>query len=67
MKHMIEFSRHKDLKTVRGQVLAENATMLAMCAELGFHIAVDPDDPSVKTMTLPAHPLTSPCDDLEFG
>jgi acetyltransferase len=56
MKHMIEFSRHKDLKTVRGQVLAENATMLAMCAELGFHIAVDPDDPSVKTVTLPVHP-----------
>ena len=51
MKHMIEFSRHKDLKTVRGQVLAENAT-----AELGFHIAVDPDDPSVKTVTLPVHP-----------
>ena len=44
MKHMIEFSRQKDLKTARGQVLAENATMLAMCAELGFHIAVDPDD-----------------------
>jgi hypothetical protein len=37
-------------------VLAENATMLAMCAELGFHIAVDPDDPSVKTVTPPVHP-----------
>ena len=53
MKHMIEFSKHKDLKTVRGQVLSENATMLAMCAELGFHIADDPDDPGVKTVTLP--------------
>jgi acetyltransferase len=53
MKHMIEFSRHKDLKTVRGQVLSENTTMLAMCAELGFHIANDPDDPGVKTVTLP--------------
>jgi hypothetical protein len=30
--------------------------MLAMCAELGFHIAVDPDDPSVKTVTLPVNP-----------
>jgi hypothetical protein len=37
-------------------VLAENATMLAMCAELGFHIAVDPDDPSLKTVILPVHP-----------
>jgi hypothetical protein len=33
---MIEFSKHKDLKTVRGQVLTENFTMLAMCAELGL-------------------------------
>jgi RimJ/RimL family protein N-acetyltransferase len=53
MKHMIEFSRRKDLKVVQGQVLSENTTMLAMCAELGFHIADDPDDPGVKTVTLP--------------
>ena len=53
MKQMIEFAKHKDLTTVRGQVLSENSTMLAMCAELGFHIADDPDDPGVKTVTLP--------------
>ena len=53
MKRMIEFSRRKDLKIVQGQVLSENTTMLAMCAELGFHIADDPDDPGVKTVTLP--------------
>jgi GNAT superfamily N-acetyltransferase len=53
MKHMIEFSRHKGLKTVRGQVLSENAAMLAMCAELGFDIADDADDYGVKTVTLP--------------
>jgi RimJ/RimL family protein N-acetyltransferase len=53
MKHMIEFSTHKHLKAVQGQVLSENTTMLAMCAELGFHIADDPDDPGVKTVTLP--------------
>src|SRR5271154_5307326 len=53
MKHMIEFSKHKDLRTVRGQVLSENSAMLAMCAELGFHIADDPEDPGVKTVTLP--------------
>jgi acetyltransferase len=34
-------------------VLAENTTMLAMCTELGFHITNDPDDPGVKTVTLP--------------
>jgi acetyltransferase len=53
MKRMIEFSKHKNLKTVQGQVLSENTTMLTMCAELGFHIADDPDDPGVKTVTLP--------------
>ena len=53
MKRMIEFSKRKDLKIVQGQVLSENTTMLAMCAELGFHIADDPDDPGVKTVTLP--------------
>jgi RimJ/RimL family protein N-acetyltransferase len=53
MKRMIEFSKHKNLNTVRGQVLSENTTMLAMCAELGFHIANNPDDPGVKTVTLP--------------
>jgi RimJ/RimL family protein N-acetyltransferase len=53
MKHMIEFLKRKDLKIVQGQVLSENTTMLAMCAELGFHIADDPDDSGVKTVTLP--------------
>jgi RimJ/RimL family protein N-acetyltransferase len=53
MKHMIEFSRHKGLKTVRGRVLSENTAMLAMCAEFGFHIAEDSDEFGVKTVTLP--------------
>jgi len=53
MKHMIDFAKDKKLKTVRGQVLSENATMLAMCTELGFHVANDRRDPGVKTVTLP--------------
>jgi GNAT superfamily N-acetyltransferase len=64
MKHMIEFSKHKGLKTVRGQVLSENITMLTMCAELGFHIADDPDDHSLRIVTLPvladSHAMASP-------
>ena len=36
-------------------MLSENTTMLGMCAELGFHIADAPDDPGVKTVTLPPH------------
>jgi RimJ/RimL family protein N-acetyltransferase len=53
MKRMIEYSKQKRLKTVRGQVPSENTAMLTMCAELGFHIADDPDDFVVKTVTLP--------------
>jgi RimJ/RimL family protein N-acetyltransferase len=52
MKRMIEHAKQKNLKTVHGQVLAENATMLAMCAELGFHVADDPDDPRLKAVML---------------
>jgi GNAT superfamily N-acetyltransferase len=55
MKHMIKFAKHKALKNVRGQVLWQNTTMLAMCTELGFHIADDPSDPGVRVVTLPVN------------
>jgi RimJ/RimL family protein N-acetyltransferase len=53
MKHMIAYAKDKGLKVVRGQVLAENTTMLKMCAELGFHATDDPDEHGVKLVTLP--------------
>jgi GNAT superfamily N-acetyltransferase len=53
MKHIIAYAKQKGLKTVRGQVLAENSTMLQMCGELGFHASDDPDDRGVKLVTLP--------------
>jgi GNAT superfamily N-acetyltransferase len=56
MKHMIAYAQEKGLKSVHGQVLAENATMLQMCAELGFHIAND-DEAGVKLVTLPLSEL----------
>lgn len=52
MKHMIANAKEKGLKTVRGQVLAENTTMLQMCAELGFHSADDPTERGVKLVEL---------------
>ena len=52
MNRIIEFAKQKGLKTVRGQVLSENTAMLAMCAELGFHIGDDADEPSLKSVTL---------------
>lgn len=53
MKHMIAYAREHGLKAVRGQVLAENTTMLQMCGELGFHIRHDPDDPGTYQVELP--------------
>lgn len=62
MKHMIVYARKKDLKTVHGQVLAENSTMLTMCSELGFHIADDPNERGIKIVTLPLHELPAVTD-----
>lgn len=53
MRHMIAYAKDKGLKTVRGQVLGENATMLQMCGELGFHSTDDPDERGVKLVELP--------------
>jgi acetyltransferase len=53
MKQIIEFSKDKGLKSIRGEVLCENTIMLTMCTELGFHITDDPDDRGVKIVTLP--------------
>jgi acetyltransferase len=53
MKHMIAYAKANGLKSVRGQVLAENSTMLQMCGELGFHATDDPDERGVKLVTLP--------------
>jgi N-acetylglutamate synthase-like GNAT family acetyltransferase len=53
MKHMIANAKDKGLKTVHGQVLAENSTMLLMCSELGFHTTDDAGERGVKLVTLP--------------
>lgn len=60
MQHMIEFAKRKGLKTVQGQVLAENTTMLTMCAQIGFQIAGDPEDSGVKLIILPLNDLPPP-------
>ena len=52
MKHMIANAKDKGLKTVHGQVLAGNSSMLLMCSELGFHTVEDPDERGVKVVTL---------------
>src|SRR5262249_32276994 len=37
MRRVIDYAKEKGLRRVYGDVLAENTTMLQMCAELGFY------------------------------
>lgn len=52
MQQIILYARHRHLQRIHGQVLAENTTMLQMCSELGFDVAIDPDDPDIRIVTL---------------
>jgi acetyltransferase len=53
MHQMITYAQEKGLKTVHGQVLNENGTMLTMCGELGFDIHDDALEHGVKRVKLP--------------
>ena len=52
MQLIVDYARADGLAAIAGQVLRENATMLAMCGALGFKIAADPEDPDLKIVTL---------------
>jgi acetyltransferase len=60
MQIIIEYARWVGLKTIEGQVLRENTTMLQMCHELGFTIAADPDDREVAVVKLTLAPAAPP-------
>ena len=53
MRIMIEYAHWLGLRVIEGQVLRQNSTMLAMCRDLGFTIAAEPDDPALCRVTLP--------------
>ena len=53
MELIIEYARAEGFRSVRGQVLRANVTMLDMCRKLGFHIASEPQDPSIVVVNLP--------------
>lgn len=57
MSHLIEYARAEGLKRLYGHILQHNTTMLAMCRNLGFDIAPDPDDPSLvkAELVFPPH------------
>jgi acetyltransferase len=44
MRRLIEIARQYGISELIGDVLRENQPMLAMCRDLGFEIAPDPDD-----------------------
>jgi len=52
MQIMIEWAHSIGLRTIEGQVLRENATMLTMCQQLGFRVALDAEDPTVMSVSL---------------
>ena len=47
MQLLIEYARAEGIRSIEGQVLQENTTMLNMCRELGFEIAHDADEPYI--------------------
>ena len=53
MEILIEYARAEGISALQGEVLAENATMLRMCAELGFSISQSPTDSNIRLVKLP--------------
>ena len=62
MTRLIAVAQEWGLGELVGQVLSENHRMLAMCRELGFSIAADPNDPrimQVRKVLMPQAPRAS--------
>jgi RimJ/RimL family protein N-acetyltransferase len=52
MTALIDLAKRRGLKEMEGFVLSDNASMLGLARRLGFKIARDPDDPSIRICTL---------------
>jgi acetyltransferase len=52
MQLLIHYARSEGLKRLSGQVLTENTTMIGMCRDLGFTVAMDPEDHSIVDVVL---------------
>ena len=52
MQLLIEYARAEGIRSIAGQVLCENTTMLAMCRQLGFDVTPDPMDSTICFVTL---------------
>jgi acetyltransferase len=47
MQLIIDYARAEGIRCVEGQILRENAAMLAICREFGFEIDSNTDDPEI--------------------
>jgi len=52
MRHLIRYAESEGLRDLHGDVLAANQRMLKMCRELGFDIAINPEDLSLRKVSL---------------
>ncbi len=52
MQHLIAYAEAEGLSEIYGDVLAANPTMLDMCRELGFSVENDPDDETIRKVSL---------------
>ena len=56
MQRIIDYAKSEGFKRVKGQVLRENTTMIAMCQKLGFEVHDDAEDNSLKVVTFEIEP-----------
>ncbi len=61
MELIVEYARKEGLSRIHGQVLRDNATMLAMCRELGFEMTEDRDDPGLVAVSLDLGAAATSC------
>jgi acetyltransferase len=52
MQHLIAYAKSEQLEELNGLVLADNSTMLNMCAKLGFAIEHEPGDAGLRRVVL---------------
>jgi acetyltransferase len=52
MQLIIDYARSEGLKTISGDVLRENVTMLEMCRHLGFDVKPDRTEPDLCDVRL---------------
>ena len=53
MKLIIAYARTDGIEVIKGEVLKENSSMIAMCQALGFTVGTSPEDPGIAQVTLP--------------